>query len=251
MKSPGSRSIWELLVSLVLLVVWVPSPEACSRSQHPMAIFHARDISGVMPALDFNLIGQNGKKATAADLKGKTTLLYFGYTSCPDVCPTTLSNLAQALKRLGSKANSVRVLFVSVDPRRDSVGVLRRYASAFGPQFIGLTGDDGQLTSLTKRYRVAYRRDAPDVNGDYAVYHSSAVFVFDADGRVTVLAAPSETIEHFGRRSEGDGNSKCTDRPVARGADERRENLLPWQRSQSRKSDDCQSGPCDRICRDG
>jgi protein SCO1/2 len=197
MKSPGSRSIWEWLLSLVLFVVWVFVLEACSRSQQAMAIFHARDISGVMPALDFNLISQNGTKVTAADLKGKTTLLYFGYTSCPDVCPTTLSNLAQALRRLGPKASSVRVLFVSVDPGRDSVQVLRRYTSAFGPQFVGLTGDDRQLTSLTKRYRVAYRRGAPDVNGDYAVYHSSAVFVFDADGRVRLLAAPSETTEHL------------------------------------------------------
>ncbi len=197
MKSPGSRSIWELLISLALLVVWLFVLEACSRSQNATAIFHGRDISGVMPALDFNLTSQSGTQVTAADLKGKTTLLYFGYTSCPDVCPTTLSNLAQALKRLGPKAESVRVLFVSVDPRRDSAEVLARYASAFGPQFIGLTGDDDQLTSLTKRYRVAYRRDAPDVNGDYAVYHSSAVFVFNADGRVRLLAAPSETTEQL------------------------------------------------------
>lgn len=197
MKSPGSRSIWELLISLVLLGVWVFVLEACTRSPHAVAIFHARDISGVMPALDFNLIGQNGTKVTAADSRGKTTLLYFGYTSCPDVCPTTLSNLAQALKRLGPKANSVRVLFVSVDPRRDSVQVLRRYTSAFGPQFVGLTGTDGQLTSLTKRYRVAYRRDAPDSNGDYAVYHSSAVFVFDGDERVRLLVGSSESSEQL------------------------------------------------------
>jgi protein SCO1/2 len=89
----------------------------------------------------------------------------------------------------------VRVLFVSVDPRRDSAEVLKRYASAFGPQFVGLTGTDRQLTALTKRYRVAYRRDAPDSNGDYAVYHSSAVFVFDGEGRVRLLLGPSETTE--------------------------------------------------------
>ena len=197
MKSPGSRSIWESLISLVLLVVWVFVLEACSRSQHAMAIFHARDISGVMPALDFNLTSQYRTTVTAANLKGKTTLLYFGYTHCPDVCPTTLEGLAQALQRLGPKADSVRVLFVSVDPRRDSAEVLRRYASAFGPQFVGLTGTDRQLTSLTKRYRVAYRRDSADVSGDYAVYHSSAVFVFDGHGRVRLLVAPSETTEQL------------------------------------------------------
>lgn len=197
MKSPGSRSVGELLVSLVLLVVWVFVLEACSRSQHAKATFHARDISGVMPALDFKLTGPNGTNVTAADMKGKTTLLYFGYTHCPEVCPTTLEGLAQALKQMGPKANSVRVLFVSVDPRRDSIQALSRYASAFGPQFVGLTGTDGQLTSLTKRYRVAYRRDAPDGNGDYAVYHSSAVFVFDGDGRVQLLVGPSETSKQL------------------------------------------------------
>jgi protein SCO1 len=124
-------------------------------------------------------------------LQGKTVLLYFGYTDCPDACPMTLTYIAAALKRLGAEADSARVLFVSVDPQRDTPPALRRYASSFGPQVIGLTGSDDQLTTVTKRYRVAYRRDAPDANGDYAVYHSSAVFIFDARGRARLLATPS------------------------------------------------------------
>jgi protein SCO1 len=163
----------------------------------PTATNRAADISGVMPPLDFTLAGGSGAKSTAADLRGKTVLLYFGYTHCPDVCPATLANLARVLKRLGPAAGAVRVLFVSVDPERDSVDLLRRYAQYFGPQFLGLTGTDEQILALTKRYRVAYGRDKPDAHGDYTVYHSSAVFVFDRAGKARLLVDPSETTQQL------------------------------------------------------
>jgi len=153
--------------------------------------FHARDITGLLPDLQFQLTSGSGRAMAASDLQGKTTLLYFGYTHCPDACPMTLTYIDDALKRLGAEASAVRVLFVSVDPGRDTPQVLQRYASSFGPQVVGLTGTDDQLTAVTKRYRVAYRRETPDANGDYAVYHSSAVFVFDRAGRARLLAAPS------------------------------------------------------------
>ena len=171
--------------------------EACSGPKHPTTALHGDDISGVMPSLEFTLTRPSGATMTAADVRGKTVLLYFGYTHCPDVCPATLAKLAQALKRLGPAAAAVRVLFVSVDPKRDSGQALGSYASYFGPQVMGLTGTDDQLTALTKRYRVAYRRDAPDANGDYAVYHSSAVFVFDQDGSARLLATPAETSDEL------------------------------------------------------
>jgi protein SCO1/2 len=171
--------------------------EACSGPKNPTTAFHGDDISGVMSSLEFTLTGPSGATMTAADVRGKTVLLYFGYTHCPDVCPTTLAKLSQALKRLGPAAAAVRVLFVSVDPKRDSGQELGRYASYFGPQFMGLTGTDDQLTALTKRFRVAYRRDAPDARGDYAVYHSSAVFVFDRSGSARLLATPDETSDEL------------------------------------------------------
>ncbi len=166
---------------------------ACSGPKSATTAFHAHDISGVMPPLEFALTGPSGAKMTAADVRGNTILLYFGYTNCPDACPTTLAKLTQALQRLGPAADSVRVLFVSVDPKRDSVQLLERYASNFSTRIVGLTGTDDQLTTLTKRYRVAYRRDAPDAHGNYAVYHSSAVFIFDRDGNARLLAEPAET----------------------------------------------------------
>jgi protein SCO1/2 len=115
-------------------------------------------------------------------------LLYFGYTQCPDVCPTTLATLARALHELGPAASQVRVLFVSVDPARDTASVLKRYVANFGPQFVGLRGSDAALTALAKRYRVAYSRGTPDANGFYPVSHSSAVFVFQKGGAVRLLA---------------------------------------------------------------
>lgn len=166
--------------------------KVCSGPQIPAIMRHGDDISGVMPVLKFTLSGAAGA-ITAADMRGKTVLLYFGYTHCPNVCPVTLAKLADALKGLGRGAARARVLFVSVDPKRDFGQALENYASAFSPQVIGLTGTDDELTALTKRYRVAYRRDAPNARGDYAVYHSSAVFVFDQDGRARLLVTPSET----------------------------------------------------------
>ncbi len=141
-----------------------------------------------MPPLKFTLVDDTGEPVTAANFAGKVVLLYFGYTHCPDVCPTTLADLAQSLQRLGSSANRVRVLFVSVDPKRDTPSVLKNYASAFAPQVVGLTGDEDELQAITKRYRVAYRLGKPDAQGNYVVYHSSAVFIFDALGRVRLLA---------------------------------------------------------------
>lgn len=184
-KALWPRKGW-LLVALTLAGCGL---SACSPS--PPEHFQAKDITGVLPPLQLPLMSGSGRPVTAADLQGKTTLLYFGYTHCPDACPMTLTYIEDALKRLGAQAGEVRVLFVSVDPQRDTPQVLERYASAFGPEFIGLTGTDDQLTKLAKRYRVAYRRDSPNSTGDYGVYHSSAVFVFDRRGRARLLATPS------------------------------------------------------------
>lgn len=151
------------------------------------------DISGVMPPLRFTLTdGSTGRVVHAADFRGKVVLLYFGYTHCPDVCPTTLANLAASVRALGARASQVRILFVSVDPARDTPAVLQQYAAAFGPRVVGLHGNQAELRSLTKRYRVSYGYGKPDAHGDYEVSHSSAVYVFDARGNVRLLARPTD-----------------------------------------------------------
>jgi protein SCO1 len=148
-------------------------------------------VTGLLPPLRFELTNQDDRPASAEDFRGKVILLYFGYTNCPDVCPMTLALLDRAIGSLGSGAAQVRVLFVSVDPARDTAAVLKRYVSAFGPEVVGLRGDDAALEALTRRYRVAYHREPPDARGYYAVDHSSAVFIFDRQGDARLLAEES------------------------------------------------------------
>jgi Uncharacterized protein SCO1/SenC/PrrC, involved in biogenesis of respiratory and photosynthetic systems len=151
------------------------------------------DISGVMPALEFSLDDDSGRAVTAANYRGDVVLLYFGYTHCGDVCPATMARLASALALLGPDAARVKVLFVTVDPARDTRTVLARYLGHFGPGFVGLRGDDARLLQLNKRYRVTYGRDPADSHGNYEVSHSSAVFVFDARGKARLIAESPAT----------------------------------------------------------
>ena len=146
------------------------------------------DVRGLVAPLEFNLTNQNGRAVTAADYRGDIVMLYFGYTHCTQECPATLAMLADALDRLGPLASRVRVLFVTVDPRRDTIPVLKRYVGDFGPHFVGLRGTDAQLTAMIKRYRVSYHDEKPEKNGNYEVIHSSVVFIFDGHGRARLLA---------------------------------------------------------------
>jgi protein SCO1/2 len=154
----------------------------------PKSKWHEQDISGALPRLALNMTdATTNKSVTAADFHGKVVMLYFGYTQCPDFCPTTLTNLADVLQDLGPNADDVRVLFVTVDPNRDSTPVLKQYAAAFAPQVIGLRGTPDELAALARRYRVAYSV-TPARNGHpYEVTHSSIVYVFDQSGNARLL----------------------------------------------------------------
>ena len=154
-----------------------------------------KNVTGLVAPLQFQLTNQDGQPVTAADYRNDVVLLYFGYTECPDECPTTLAMLAGALRTLGPQASQVRVLFVSVDPQRDTTQVLKRYVSNFGPQFVGLRPDESELVDLSKRYRIAYHYEKPDKDGNYEVDHSSAVFIFDRDGRARLLALSDTTAQ--------------------------------------------------------
>src|SRR5699024_1515697 len=142
----------------------------CSGGKH----WDTNNISGLMPDLAFTLTKDNGQTVRADDFSDKVRLLYFGYTHCPDICPITLGHLAAALRSMGPKASQVRVLFVSVDPHRDTLPLFKTYPQAFGPQFVGLTGTQDQLHALAKRYRVAYSYGNKYPHGNYVVNHSSA-----------------------------------------------------------------------------
>lgn len=157
----------------------------CLAACGPKKAFHATDVSGAMPDLSFRMVrASDGLKVSQDDYRGRVVLLYFGYTHCPDICPTTLSNLADVLKRLGPEADKVRVLFVSVDPDRDRLDVLKPFAEAFAPQVDALRGSDNAIADLARRYRIAYSvKKSPD----YVVTHTSAVIVFDDTGRARLV----------------------------------------------------------------
>jgi protein SCO1/2 len=166
---------------------------ACS---HETAPGHLADVSGHLPDLEFSLTADNGKPVTAESFRGHTTFVYFGYTHCPDVCPETMARLMQVLAKLGPDARNVRILFISVDPARDTPEALHAYVDAFDPQHaVGLTGTDRQIESLARRYRVAYQAEKPTRDGNYEVTHSSAVYVFDARGRARLLGTDNDAPE--------------------------------------------------------
>lgn len=137
--------------------------------------------------------GNDGKEVTAANYRGKVTLLYFGYTYCPDVCPTTLSNLSRIVRSLGPDAKSVRVLFVTVDPNRDTLAALKQYADAFAPAVDTLRGTPNEIAALARRYRVAYSVKPEAPGQSYEVTHSSSVFAFDRQGAARLLVTSLST----------------------------------------------------------
>jgi protein SCO1/2 len=174
------------ILSILLLLTLA----ACGRGEMRPGV---TDISGVMPDLKFAMMRANdGAAVTQENYRGKVALLYFGYTHCPDVCPATLSNLADVLKDLGPRANDVRVLFVSVDPARDTLPELKSYVTAFAPQIDGLRGSPNAIARLAQRFRVLY--SVTQTPHGEEVMHSGSVFIFDRDGKAReVMTQTSDT----------------------------------------------------------
>lgn len=158
------------------------------------------EVSGHLPDLEFKLQAAGGKTMTEQDLKGKTVLMFFGYASCPDICPTTMAQLSEVIANLGEQAKDVRIVFVSVDPHRDTPDILQAYVDAFNPNAIGLTGDEKTIARLAKKYRIAYQIEKPkpgDSADIYNVTHSQGVYIFDNKGQIRLLASDSEDTAAF------------------------------------------------------
>lgn len=148
------------------------------------------DITGASHfGTDFALADTNGHVRTLADFKGKVVVLFFGYLHCPDVCPTTMAELAQAMQQLGDQAKRVQVLFVTLDPQRDSASLLAQYVAAFNPSFIGLRpANDAQLSKVTQSFRVYYAKVPGNDGADYTMDHTAASYVFDPTGKLRLYA---------------------------------------------------------------
>jgi protein SCO1/2 len=175
-----------VLLRLLALIV-LASLAACSHRKL------ARDdigIAGMVPPLTFTMTdAHTGRLVTAGTFRGKVVLLFFGYTNCTDECPFTVARVGQILHTLGPLADRAVFLFATVDPRRDTLPVLRRYLAAFGPDMIGLRGNPNQLFRLARRYRVVFSVHPSKNPAHYTVTHSAAVYVFGPDGQAQFMLA--------------------------------------------------------------
>ena len=147
----------------------------------------------------FQLVDQNGKTVTEADLEGRWSLIYFGYTHCPDACPTALNDISIALSELGPKRGVVRPVFITVDPERDTPETLKAYVTSFDAPILALTGTAEQVAKAAKNYRVYYAKH-PEAGGDYSMDHSSVIYVMDPEGRFTASFTHESAPEQIAER---------------------------------------------------
>lgn len=157
---------------------------ACSE-QKPQ--FKAVDVTGADYAKDFSLKDHNGQLRTLADFKGKVVVIFFGYTQCPDVCPTTMAEMAEVKKLLGADGDKLQALFVTVDPERDTAELLKAYMVNFDPSFLALRPEPSQLADLAKYYKIYYKKVDGKTPTSYTMDHSAGSFVYDPQGRVRLF----------------------------------------------------------------
>ena len=175
---------------LLILTACSPKPE-----------FKNIDITGSTAfGKDFSLLDPDGKVRTLADFKGKVVVVFFGYTQCPDVCPTTLTEMQQVMSILGPQSDNVQVLFVTVDPQRDTAAILKQYVPAFDPRFLGLRpADDAALEKVAKDFKIYYKKVPGISPGSYTIDHTAGSYAFDPDGRLRLYikhAQGPETLAH-------------------------------------------------------
>ncbi|MBX3610115.1 MAG: SCO family protein [Hydrogenophaga sp.] len=166
---------------------------ACSESPNS---FKGVDITGADYANAFSLTDHNGSKRTLADFKGKVVVIFFGYTQCPDVCPTSMSELAEAKRLLGADSDKLQGLFVSVDPERDTPEVMKQYVTNFDPSFLALYAAPGELEAVAKSFKVYYKKVEGKTPTSYTMDHSAGSFVYDPQGRIRLY-------ERYGSGAQG------------------------------------------------
>ena len=181
---------WRHTLTLLLLATALAG---CTRETPPP--FNGVDITGASYARDLHLQDPEGRERSLADFRGKAVLVFFGFTQCPDVCPAALARAVEVRHRLGDDASRLQVLFVTVDPERDTPPVLKAYTEAFDPDFIGLTGTPEQIAATAKEFKIFY---AKVPNGDtYTMDHSASTYAFDARGRLRLLLRHNQDAEAF------------------------------------------------------
>jgi protein SCO1/2 len=190
MKSLMSR----LLFPLLLLLAFCLSLTGCEKKSPPAAFMNT-DVTGLDYAKDFSLKDFNGRLRTLADFKGKAVVVFFGYTQCPDVCPTTMHDLAGVMQQLGPLADKVQVLFITVDPERDTPQLLAKYVPAFDSRFLGLAGDLASTDKVAKEFKIFYQKVPGNDPGSYSIDHTAGMYIYDPEGRIRLFARNGQGID--------------------------------------------------------
>ena len=168
----------------VMLLCLALGLAGCTEKTEP---FVNTDITGIEYARDFKLTDHNGTPRTLADFKGKAVLVFFGYTQCPDVCPTTMAEMAAVMQKLGKDADRLQVLFITLDPDRDTEALLSQYVPAFDKRFLGLRGDAAATAKVAKDFKVFYQKVPGKDPGNYTIDHTAGSYVFDPQGRTRLF----------------------------------------------------------------
>lgn len=191
----SGRKFPTILLRHVMLILLAAALLGCDRAP----AFHATDITGAsfgrLAALD-GLTDHAGRRVAAADFAGKAVVVFFGYTQCPDICPTALATMQEAMRLLGPESDRVQVLFVTVDPERDTQEVLKSYVPWFDARFIGLYGDAAATLAAAQEFRVFYARVKGNSALDYSIDHSATSYAFDPQGRIRLLIRHGETPQN-------------------------------------------------------
>ena len=184
---------WLLVLPVIMLAVFLAS---CHRGgDAAVPGFRGIDLTGAPYGRDFRLTDADGRERTLADYKGKAVLLYFGFVQCPDVCPTALIRAAEVKKLLGADGDKLQVIFITVDPERDTPEVIKAYTAAFDPSFVGLFGDAQRTRATADEFKVYYR--AVPTGSSYTMDHSALSYVFDPQGRLRLALRHEQKADDY------------------------------------------------------
>jgi protein SCO1/2 len=175
------------LLPLLVAAAMAFSISGCDKLPGKQPSFQNTDVTGLDYAKGFSLTDHTGKPRTLADYKGKVVVVFFGYTQCPDVCPTTMAEMAGVMQKLGPQADQVQVLFITLDPERDTQQLLANYVPAFDKRFVGLYGTPDQTAKTAKEFKVFYSKVPGTSPGSYTIDHTAGSYVFDRDGKLRLF----------------------------------------------------------------
>jgi protein SCO1/2 len=176
-----------ILAAATCAAITLGGCEKAGPAAKPAAKFHGVDITGAEYARTLSLTDQDGKRRTLAEFKGKVIVVFFGYTQCPDVCPTTMVELAQVKKSLGPDGERVQGVFVTIDPERDKPELLKAYMSSFDPTFVGLSGSLQEVSAAAKEFKVFFAKVPGKSETSYTMDHTAGSYVFDTNGKVRLF----------------------------------------------------------------